>query len=54
MCFDVEGEVEAPVRFEVRDYRTVTFAPTWHDGECLVDDDYDGQACCPLGDIEET
>jgi hypothetical protein len=41
------------VRFDVVVERTL--APeNWHGGECQPDDDYDGPACCPLGDVEES
>ncbi|MDP9219749.1 MAG: hypothetical protein M3P23_04320 [Actinomycetota bacterium] len=63
MRFDVkdlpEDDVLSPdydvlMRFEVKDYPRAALTPAEHEGECMVDDGYDGETCCPLGDVEES
>jgi hypothetical protein len=56
MRFDADDPPdETLLRFDVRDDpRPTPPAVALHEGECLVDDEYDGDACCPLGDVEES
>jgi hypothetical protein len=57
MRFDAVGlpEDDTLLRFDVKeDPRHAAPAVALHEGECLVDDEYDGEACCPLGDVEES